>query len=225
MGGTRRLLLLQLGSPLRTLDGALPEATKLALAASERLSAAEAYRDCAAAAVDQLLLEHGGPAWDGTAFGRLLAEVRAGFAPVAVRLTGLVAEVLQRAATVEETLTSMLTPAHDETVLDVRAHLDRLLHRGWVVVAGFDGLADHARYLRALEHRVTKARTQPDRDRRHIGTVRSLERAYREVAARDAEGRVRTLLEELRVAMFAQSVGARPGASEARAWAAIAALG
>ncbi len=224
-GGTRRLLLLQLGSPLRTLDGALPEATKLALAASERLSAAEAYRDCAAAAVDQLLLEHGGPAWDGTAFGRLLAEVRAGFAPVAVRLTGLVAEVLQRAATVEETLTSMLTPAHDETVLDVRAHLDRLLHRGWVVVAGFDGLADHARYLRALEHRVTKARTQPDRDRRHIGTVRSLERAYREVAARDAEGRVRTLLEELRVAMFAQSVGARPGASEARAWAAIAALG
>ena len=117
----------------------------------------------------------------------------------------------------------MLTPAHDETVLDVRAHLDRLLRRGWIADAGYDQLPDVVRYLRALEHRVQKARTEPDRDRRHIAGIQALEREYRRVAARDATGEVRTMLEELRVSTFAQSVGAKGGVSEPKVRDALAA--
>ena len=62
--GTRRLLLLQLGSPLRTLDRSLTNASKLAIAASGHVTASEVYIDAATAAVDQLLLEAGGPVWD-----------------------------------------------------------------------------------------------------------------------------------------------------------------
>ena len=182
-GGTRRLLLLQLGSPLRTLDNALPNTTKLALAGSPRLGAAEAYRECAAAAVDQLLVGHGGPAWDEDGFRTLLAAVRVGFAPAAVSSARLVGEILASAANVEGILAGMLTEAHDESVLDARAHLDRLLHPAWISTAGFDRLPDIARYLRALEHRVGKARAQPDRDRRHIATIQALEREYRDVVA------------------------------------------
>ena len=160
-GGTRRLLLLRLGSPLRTLDRALPTATKLALGASERASTAEVYRECAAAAVDELLVAHGGPVRDEAAFEDLVAAVRAGFAGAAVRLAGIVAEALGHAASIDATLATMLTTAHDETVLDARAHLDRLLRRGWIADAGYDQLPDVARYLRALEHRVQKARTDP----------------------------------------------------------------
>jgi ATP-dependent helicase HrpA len=223
-GGTRRLLLLQLGSPLRTLDRALPDATKLALAGSTRLGAAEAYRECAAAAVDQLLVEQGGPAWDADGFRALLASVRAGFAPAAVSSARLVGEILVRAGRVEATLDVMLTAAHDESVLDARAHLDRLLHEGWIRAAGFDRLPDLARYLRALEHRVERARTQPDRDRRHLATIQALEREYRLGAVRDPEGRVRAMLEELRVSTFAQSIGAKGGVSETKVRAALAAL-
>ena len=223
-GGTRRLLLLQLGSPLRTLDKALPAATKLALASSPRLSSAEAYRECAAAAVDQLLVEHGGPVFDADAFRGLLAQVRAGFAHAAVASARLVSEILASADAVDAALAVMLTSAHDETVLDVRAHLDRLLHRGWISTAGFDGLPDLARYLRAVVHRVDKARTQPDRDRRHIAGLQALERDYRLVAGRDVEGRVRTMLEELRVSTFAQSVGAKGGVSDAKVRAALSRL-
>jgi ATP-dependent helicase HrpA len=220
-GGTRRLLLLQLGSPLRTLDRALPGATKLALAASTRLPTAEAYQDCAAAAVDQLLVEHGGPAWEADAFERLLGQVRAGFAAVAVANARLVAEILLRADAVDACLSTMLSAAHDATVIDVRSHLHRLLPRGWVRVAGFDRLPDLARYLRALEHRVEKARTQPDRDRRHIANLDELEREYRAVASRDVRGEVWAMLEELRVSTFAQSVGALGGVSEGKVRAAI----
>jgi ATP-dependent helicase HrpA len=223
-GGTRRLLLLQLGAPLRTLDQALPNAVKLALAGSTRVAAAEAYRDCAAAAVDQLLVEHGGPAWDRDAFAALLATVRSGFAPAAVRSARLVGEALEHAHAIDAHLATMLAPAHDDTVLDVQAHLDRLLRRGWIADAGFDQLPDVVRYLRALEHRTRKARSQPDRDRRHIAALQALERDYRRVAARDTEGRVRTMLEELRVSTFAQSVGAQGGVSEAKVRAALAHL-
>ena len=183
-GGTRRLLLLQLGSPLRTLDRALPNDTKLALASSPRVSTAEAYRQCAAVAVDQLLVEHGGPAWDADGFRALLASVRAGFATAALSSARLVGEILGAATTIEATLATMLTPAHDESVLDARDHLERLLHQGWISAAGFDRLPDLARYLRALEHRVERARTQPDRDRRHIATLQALERDYRRVSRR-----------------------------------------
>jgi ATP-dependent helicase HrpA len=223
-GGTRRLLLLQLGSPLRTLDKALPTATKLALASSARLSSAEAYRECAASGVDQLLVEHGGPVWDEDDFRTLLAAVRAGFAAAAVSSARLVGEILASAASVEATLAAMLTEAHDESVLDAQAHLDRLLHPQWISTAGYDRLPDVARYLRALEHRVVKARTQPDRDRRHIATIEALEREYREVAGRDLDGSVRAMLEELRVSTFAQSVGAKGGVSEPKVRAAIATL-
>jgi ATP-dependent helicase HrpA len=224
-GGTRRLLLLQLGSPMRTLDRTLPDRTKLALARSARVGAAEVYRECASAAVDQLLVRHGGPAWDADSFTTLLAAVRSGFATAAVDLARLVGEALAHAAAIDAHLAAMLTPAHDESVLDARAHLDRLLRRGWIADAGFDQLPHVVRYLRALEHRVGKARIEPGRDQRHIAEVQALEREYRAVAARDLEGRVRTMLEELRVSTFAQSVGAKGGVSEVKVRAALADLG
>jgi ATP-dependent helicase HrpA len=223
-GGTRRLLLLQLGSPLRTLDKALPNSTKLALAGSAHASAADVYRESAAAAVDQLLVEHGGPVRAEAAFATLLAAVRAGFAGAAVRLASLAADALAHAAVVEATLASMVTPAHDETVLDARAHLARLVRPGWIADAGFDQLPDVVRYLRALEHRVQKARTEPGRDRRRIDDVQRLEQEYRRVANRDPTGVIRTMLEELRVSTFAQSVGAKGGPSETKVRVAIARL-
>jgi ATP-dependent helicase HrpA len=223
-GGTRRLVLLQLGSPLRTLDRALSNAAKLALASSPRASAADVYQECAAAAVDQLLVELGGPVRDEAGFASLLAQIRPRFGATAVRLAGLVGEALGHAAAVDATLGTMLTPAHDETVLDARAHLDRLLRPGWIADAGFDQLPDVVRYLRALEHRVEKARTEPGRDRRHLAGLQRLEHEYRAVAGRDRTGEVRTMLEELRVSTFAQSVGAKGGPSEAKVRAALARL-
>jgi ATP-dependent helicase HrpA len=174
--------------------------------------------------VDQLLVEHGGPAWDDDGFGALLSTVRAGFVAAALSSARLVGEILASAASIEATLAAMLTEAHDESVLDARAHLDRLLHQGWISAAGFDRLPDLARYLRALEHRVAKARTQPDRDRRHIATIQALEQEYKAVAAHDTEGTVRTMLEELRVSTFAQSQGAKGGVSEPKVRAALAHL-
>jgi ATP-dependent helicase HrpA len=182
------------------------------------------YRDCASVAVDQLLIANGGPVRDEAGFVDLLEAVQAGFASAAVHAAELVADALGWAAKIDDTLATMLTPAHDETVLDARSHLDRLLRRGWIADAGHDQLPDVVRYLRALDHRVQKAKAEPDRDRRHISAVQRLERDYRAVAARDTTGEVRTLLEELRVSTFAQSIGAKGGVSEPKIRKALAQL-
>jgi ATP-dependent helicase HrpA len=222
--GTRRLLLLAIGSPLRTLDRALPNATKLALAASSHAGAAEVYLQCSEAAVDHLLLEAGGPVWDETAFTALLATVKSRFSATAVSAAGVVGDVLATVDRVERRLAGMLSEALDDTVVDVQAHIARLLHRGWITAAGVDRLPDVERYARALEHRATKAAQDPARDRSKIAAVRELERAYAAVAGADRDGSVRTMLEELRVATFAQSIGARGGVSAPKARSAIAAL-
>ena len=223
-GGTRRLLLLGLGSPLRTIDRGLSNAAKLAITKSERTSAAEVYREVAEAAVDHLLLAAGGPVWDEHAFDSLMATVKAQFASAAIDAASTVGEILAASSSVDTRLHSLLSAALDDTVLDVRAHLDRLLHRGWITAAGSDRLVDVQRYVRAIEHRVGKAVAQPDRDRMRITSIQRLEREYAVVRSRDRDGSVRWMLEELRVATFAQSIGAHGGASEQKVRKALAAL-
>jgi ATP-dependent helicase HrpA len=219
--GTRRLLLLAVGAPLRTLDRGLPNATKLALAGSAHTTAAAAYREVAEAAVDQLLLEAGGPVWDEASFSTLASQVRAGFAPTALALATTVGEIVATATRVEARLDAMVAAQLDETVVDVRTHLQRLLHAGWITAAGADRLPDVARYVRAVEHRVERAATKPDRDRARIAEVQALEHAYRAVAAHDLDGSVRWMLEELRVSTFAQSIGAKGSPSPQRLRAAL----
>ncbi len=223
-GGTRRLLLLAVGSPLRTLDRALPNATKLAIARSAHASAADVYRQAAEAAIDALLLDAGGPVWDEAGFDVLQGRVKRGFAAEAVAAATMAGDVLSAIQRAEERLATLLAASFDETVVDVQAHIARLLHRGWIATAGIDRLPDIARYARAIEHRVGKAAGEPDRDRVRMRIVVPLEQQYAQLAARDVDGSVRTMLEELRVATFAQPVGPRAGVSEQKVRRALAAL-
>jgi ATP-dependent helicase HrpA len=222
--GTRRLVLLQLGSPLRTLDRALPNATKLALSGSSRTSAAEAYRGIAEAAIDHLLIGAGGPVWDAAAFDELVTQVRSGFAAAAAAAAEHVGEVLRSAAAVDARLQALHHESLDATVVDIDAHLRRLLHRGWIGDAGVARLPDLVRYLRALEHRIDKAVQDPARDHARLAPIARLERDYRAVARADHDGAVGIQLEELRVATFAQPVGPKGGPSEVKVRAAIARL-
>jgi ATP-dependent helicase HrpA len=191
------------------------------LAGSSHTTAATAYGEVATAAVDQLLLEEGGPVWDEAAFATLTARVRERFATTATALATLVGEIAATATRVEARLATMVAASLDETVVDVRSHLQRLLHQGWITAAGADRLPDVARYLRAVEHRVERAATKPDGDRARIAEVRALEQAYRPIAAHDADGSVRWMIEELRVSTFAQSIGAKGSPSPQKVRAAL----
>jgi ATP-dependent helicase HrpA len=83
-------------------------------------------------------------------------------------------------------------------------------------------LSDVVRYLRGIEHRVERVRRDPDRDQGQLLGVRRIERRVAaELAVVPPEWRqdaqpLRWMLEEYRVSVFAQTLGAAQPVSEQR---------
>ena len=180
---------------------------------------------CAAAAVDQLLVEHGGPVRDAeprsTALG---AAVRAGLRPSRGRPRRRSWPTPSRRATsIDAALGdhAHARPRRDGARrprpprppapprLDRRRRLRPAPRRG--------ALPAGPRAPRAEGPHRTRPRPPPHR--RHPGSSSA---STARVAARDATGEVRTMLEELRVSTFAQSVGAKGGVSEPKVRQALA---
>jgi ATP-dependent helicase HrpA len=104
-----------------------------------------------------------------------------------------------------------------------------LLYRGFVADAGRRRLPDVVRYLRAMTHRLEKLPANAVRDALWTDQVAAVTAEYeqlrRQVAATggpdDPVARVRWMIEDLRVALFAQGVGVPRPVSEQRIYKAI----
>ncbi|WP_248812009.1 DUF3418 domain-containing protein [Frankia sp. AgPm24] len=230
--GTRRLVLLGVPSPMRGLNGRLSNAAKLALSHNPHRDAADLLEDCVRAACDRLIAAAGGPAWDEAGFTALLAAVRAGLPDGAFTVVREVQEVLALAHTVEGGLREVRAAAFAPAAADIRAHLDSLIYRGFVTDTGADRLPDLIRYLTAIGRRLERLPRDPNRDRLNIATVGRAAAAYRELLATvpasreptEEIRRVRWMIEELRVSLFAQNLRTPYPISEERVYRAIDAL-
>ncbi len=222
--GTRRLLLLNLPSPRRTADRGLDNRARLALARAPHPSLAALLDDCAGCAVEALMAEHGGPAWDEAAFGRLLAGVRRGYDAALSAVVEHVVRVLAAARDVDAALARPAPPAALPAAADVRAQLADLVHPGFVTETGAARLADLTRYLAAAARRLEQASLDPARDRARMAEVSYVREQYQARLAALDSGRplppaledVRWMIEELRVSLFAQALGTRVPVSEKR---------
>ncbi len=230
--GTRRLLLLGLDSPVRTVLQHLPHATKLTLVSSPYPSVPTLLDDCVDAAVDALVAHHGGPAWDEPAFGRLRNLVRVDLVPTVSDTVTSVAGGLALGLRIERRLKATSNLALLASLTDIRAHLSRLLTPGFVSAVGTHRLPDLQRYLRALDHRLLVLPDHAARDRttmsRYVQVQSAFDAALHQLPAdrRDTSrvDDVRRMLEELRVSLFAQQIGTAYPVSEQRVRKAIAAL-
>jgi len=226
--GTRRLLLLCLPAPAAQVTRRLDTATKLALAASPYPSVPALLGDCAAAAVDWLVDRSGGPAWTAQGFVDLRERVRADLVDEASSVLGSAARVLEVATSVRAALESVRAPAAAD---DLRAQLRFLVHDGFIADAGPEQLEHLPRYLRAMLRRIERLGSDPARDARDMATVQELEDAYDTAlrehglsqSAPDVRA-VRWMLEELRVSLFAQTLGTAAPVSVKRVRTALAAL-
>src|SRR5690606_34855350 len=187
--------------------------------------------DCADCAVDALVAAHRGPAWDREGFTTLRERVRAALDRTTL---GVVTEVLpivtladQLAGRLERT-TSSLAPA----VADLRAQLGGLIGPGFITEVGWQRLPDLRRWLQAAERRLDKLPSDPDRDARAMAVVQRVQREYerrrgslpahsRSVAELE---RIRWMIEELRVSLFAQQLGTAYPVSEQRVYRALDAV-
>jgi ATP-dependent helicase HrpA len=229
--GTRRLLLLTIPSPKKTLDRILPMRTKLVLGRAPHGSMAAVLDDCIAAAVDALLRRNGGPVWDEPAFEALREAVRGDVVDVAMRIAGLVGDVLTATAAVEERLGQLTAPAVEAAVSDVWAQVFRLIRPGFVTTTGAERLPWVLRYLEAIERRLERVAADPRRDAALMARVQRLERIHEELLLDPPRGRtveeveeVGWMIEELRVSLWAQTLGTAFPVSEKRIEKALDAL-
>jgi len=229
LGGTRRLILLQVASGVRAAASALPVNVKLAMSRHPYPSAAAMLDDCAAAAADQVIADAGGPAWDAEGFARLLAAARASLAADAAAVVGAMARALAQAQEAEAILSRVTSPALAPAVADMRAQLAGLIYPGFVSDVGARHLPDLVRYLRGIERRLDKAGQDLRRDAERTAVVARVTEDYQQVRrdlaaagrADEDDGTVRWMIEELRVSLFAQSLGTPVRVSEQRITAAL----
>ncbi|MGZ4632304.1 MAG: ATP-dependent RNA helicase HrpA [Actinomycetes bacterium] len=231
--GTRRLLLITIPSPLASLVGRLDNRTKLALGHNPDGSVPALLDDCMVCALDSLIADAGGPVRDPESFTRLREAVRAGLHDVALDVVQQVAGILTTARQIENSVSGSTSPVLLPAMVDVRAQLTGLVHPGFVSATGRRRLPDLHRYLRAIERRLDTLGTRPERDRSLMAQVRVMQDEHAEWLATLSPARrddqavrdVRWLLEELRVSLFAQTLGTPTPVSDKRIRRAMADAG
>ena len=230
--GTRRLILLGAPSPVKSIAGRLSTPAKLALSHNPHGSVAAMFADCVNCAADYLMAEAGGPVRDREGFERLSAAVRSGLHEVTAEVVTQVESALRLAHGIEARLEDTRADAVQPAVADMRAQVSGLIYPGFVTATGYRRLPQLARYLRGIERRLGKLPDSPARDAASMVIAQRAEQAYRQTVADLPPARrgdpdvaeVRWLLEELRVSLFAQTLGTRVPVSENRILAALSRL-
>lgn len=216
--GTRRLLLLNLPAPAKLLKPLLTRDARVVLATSPYDDPDLWAADCLAGALDQVMLETGLP-WNAVQFDALLANARNDLYD---RLTTVAEQSLRVLWTVREVRSEIDTVAgsHPEAASDIRMQLRRLIYAGFVAGLGADRLEDVLRYLHAIEHRLARLAEDPARDAELMSRLQVLEDEYdrlQEVLRPSPQlTDIAWMFQELRVSLFAQSLGTRGKISEKR---------
>jgi ATP-dependent helicase HrpA len=227
--GTRRLLLLDLPAPIRLIQGRLSNQAKLTLTHNPHGGVGALLDDCLACAVDKLMTDAGGPAWDADGFAKLRDQVRAGIADTMLDTVTKVERILAAAHEVDLRLGRTSNPLLVPALTDIRAQLAGLVYAGFVTATGWWRLPDLPRYLQAIERRLDRLPQNPQRDREQMARVQQVQQEYRQLLAELPPGRaaspeahqIRWMIEELRVTTFAQALGTPYPVSDKRIYRAM----
>jgi ATP-dependent helicase HrpA len=231
--GVRRLLILVAGSPARQIVKTMSPRTRLALQFNPDGEIADLVADCVDAAADELIAAAGGPPRDAAGFDALVGTANAELHRLTVDTVQKVEAVLTQAREVAVAIGA--APGRrvpEAAVADLRRQMGGLLHRGFVAAAGRRRLPDVVRYLKAMEHRLEKLPANAVRDELWMRQVEAVAAEYEQLRAQlpgtgapdDPVTRIRWMLEELRVGLFAQVIGTPRPVSEQRVYKAIDAL-
>ncbi|MBB4762236.1 ATP-dependent RNA helicase HrpA [Amorphoplanes digitatis] len=228
--GTRRLLMLTLPPAARFLQGRLDNRAKLELSRGNPYrSIADLLDDCAGAAVDKLVADAGGPAWDKESFAKLREEVRADLVDAVANVVTQVRAVLATSYEVDQRLAGTREVSLLPALADIRQQLKGLVYQGFVTETGWRQLHHLPRYLRGMTHRLDRLGATLARDRQLTAQVHEIEQEYRELRAESAPGgpadeglrEIRWMIEELRINLFAQALGTAYPVSDKRIYKAM----
>jgi ATP-dependent helicase HrpA len=229
-GGVKRLLLLTVPVGKRAVEAHLANRDKLMLARFGPQTPDALARDCVAAVAERLVTEHE-EVWTAAQFDSLVATARRQLPSRSAIALRTAAEIVAVAAEIEDQLVKLISPSLASNVADVRRHLGRLVRDRFVIAHGEHRLADVLRYLNGIRRRLDKLPENPPKDLHKLAEVRKVEREYTSLLESLPPGEVGQevvdlgwMLEELRISVFAPSLGTSRPVSTKRIVAELVAL-
>jgi ATP-dependent helicase HrpA len=216
-GGVRRLLQLGIPSPLSYVREHLTQTEKLLLATSPYQNITALFDDCSIAAIDAGVRARrpDGILWTRAEFEATRVEVSAGLVESLISIVANVSSILGAARDADRALRGATSMTLVSSLADARAQLAGLVFPGFISSTGAAQLRHLPRYLRGISSRIEKLPTELARDRAWQTQVQDATARYVAagggipLAAHTPEKlvRVRWMLEELRVSLFAQQLG------------------
>ncbi|MBC3616480.1 ATP-dependent RNA helicase HrpA [Vibrio metschnikovii] len=213
--GQRRLILLNVPSPIKYLHSNLPNKSKLGLYFNPYGKVLDLIDDCIACGVDKLIEQHGGMVWQPEAFEALKEYVRAELGDTVVEIAQQVETILTTAYNINKRLKGKVDFTMAFALSDIKAQMEGLIFKGFATECGWKKLADILRYMKAIERRMEKLPVDPNKDRLHMLKIESVVNEYKTllnkipkgVAVPESVKEIRWMIEELRVSYFAQQLG------------------
>ncbi|CAK3007859.1 ATP-dependent RNA helicase HrpA (fragment) [Vibrio crassostreae] len=213
--GQRRLILLNVPSPIKYLHSNLPNKSKLGLYFNPYGQVLDLIDDCIACGIDKLIEEKGGLVWEPEQFEALKEHVRAELGDSVVEIAQQVETILTTAFSISKKLKGRVDLSMAFALSDIKAQVEGLIFKGFATECGWKRLPDILRYMKAIERRMEKLPIDPNKDRLHMIKVESVMNDYKELLNKIPKGiavpenvkEVRWMIEELRVSFFAQQLG------------------
>lgn len=214
--GIRRLLMLATPSPVAYVQEHLSNEEKLSLGQSAYSGPRALLDDCLAAVIDAELRSRHADGLIATRaeFDAVLAGVGAVVMDRMFETAALVARILKAAREADKAIAKASSLQLMAALAEARAQLEALVPAGFVLSTGLERLRHLPRYLEAITVRVRRMQENPGRDRQLATEFAQAAEAFAKAggtAPIDAEAdpalvRVRWMLEELRVGLFAQEL-------------------
>lgn len=213
--GQRRLILLNVPSPIKYLHANLPNKSKLGLYFNPYGKVLDLIDDCIACGVDKLIEERGGLVWEPEKFEALKEHVRAELGDTVVDIAKQVETILTTAFNINKKLKGKIDFTMAFALSDIKAQIEGLIFKGFATECGWKRLPDILRYMKAIERRMEKLPIDPNKDRLHMLKIESVVKDYKELLNKIPKGlavpenvkEIRWMIEELRVSFFAQQLG------------------
>lgn len=210
--GVRRLLQLSIPSPLGYVQEHLTTQEKLVLAQSPYRNNAALFEDCMAACIDSVV--GGAEIFTRAEFEAARDAVSATIVDSLFQAVALVSRIVAKAREADRAIKGATSMSLIAPLGDARAQLEALVYPGFVGATGLERLRRIPAYLDGIVHRVAKLAENPSRDRIWMSEVELATNRYRDAGgelplAAGSEPRlirVRWMLEELRLSLFAQHI-------------------
>jgi ATP-dependent helicase HrpA len=213
-GGLRRLFMLLLKEQVKYLEKNLPDAQRLGMlfmAPNSPFGSTqqELQQQILAMTFERCCLNDPLPTNEAefTVRGK---EAKNRLLLIAQELARLVGNVLTEYQAVQKNLPQL--KAHVQANQDVRAQLEWLLHKRFIADTPYERLQHVPRYLKAINLRIEKLRSNPARDAQCMTQMQPLTQAWqklRQAQQGNSDPRVDEfawLMQELRVSLFAQEL-------------------